>query len=405
MQKTFASLRQPGFGLFVIHSAFVAIDMNVRIAVHGWLVLELSNDSEVWLGIYALTLGIGQLTCSILTGALVDRFPRKTLLQIECTASAVVASFLTISIFFNLVTLWMALAVGFIMGCLRSIRFTGANRFIYDLVGPKQIVNGVALWRTASAPMMVLGSLVAGGLLQWLGLWVAYGFISIGLFIALPFLAMVQYVEKPDKPTVNFLQQMLEGGRYLAKDQPLRTLFLMSMVMEGLGFSFIAMIPVMAKIVLEEGGFGLGLLQAGIGAGFLIANLGMAAVGDYHNKPRLVFLNALIGGVALIGFSFSRYLPLSILLAMITMGFIGAYDLTLGALIQLISPAKIRGRAISFHSLAISFVWLGGFVMGTAGSIVGVPTMIAAGGTGVVVNAILRRPAIMRIRERQETNI
>ena len=89
---------------------------------------------------------------------------------------------------------------------------------------------------------------------------------------------------------------------------------------------------------------------------------------------------------------------------MLTMGFLGAYDLTLGALIQLISPSKIRGRAISFHTLAISFVWLGGFVMGAAGSIVGVPTMIAAGGTGVVINALLRRPAIMRIKERQETN-
>ena len=68
-------------------------------------------------------------------------------------------------------------------------------------------------------------------------------------------------------------------------------------------------------------------------------------------------------------------------------------------LIQLVAPPNMRGRAVSLHSLAISFTAVGGFVMGGVGSIVGVPLMVAAGGTGIVVNALLRRKAIMGIRE------
>ena len=81
------------------------------------------------------------------------------------------------------------------------------------------------------------------------------------------------------------------------------------------------------------------------------------------------------------------------------MAFLNAYDLTLGALLQLVAPPHLRGRAVSLHSLAISFTGLGGFVMGAVGSIVGVPIVLAAGGTGILANSILRRSSLMKIRE------
>ena len=81
------------------------------------------------------------------------------------------------------------------------------------------------------------------------------------------------------------------------------------------------------------------------------------------------------------------------------MGLLNAYDLTLGALMQLVSPPAFRGRAVSLHSLAISFTALGGFVMGAAGGVIGVPAVLAVSGAGIVANAVWRRGALMRIRE------
>ena len=69
-----ASFKAPGYKLFYVNSTFAAVDMNVRMAVHGWLVLELSDDSAFWTGIYALVLGIGQFLFSSLAGSLVGRF-------------------------------------------------------------------------------------------------------------------------------------------------------------------------------------------------------------------------------------------------------------------------------------------------------------------------------------------
>ena len=66
-----ASFKAPGFWLFYTNSTFAAVDMSVRTAVHGWLVLELSNDSELWVGIQALASGLGQILFSLAAGALV----------------------------------------------------------------------------------------------------------------------------------------------------------------------------------------------------------------------------------------------------------------------------------------------------------------------------------------------
>ena len=60
--------------------------------------------------------------------------------------------------------------------------------------------------------------------------------------------------------------------------------------------------------------------------------------------------------------------------------------------------------AASLHTLATSFTALGGFIMGVVGSIVGVPTILAAGGMGIVVNSVLRRPALAQIQESLPTN-
>ena len=81
------------------------------------------------------------------------------------------------------------------------------------------------------------------------------------------------------------------------------------------------------------------------------------------------------------------------------MAFLNAYDLALGVLMQLIAPPNLRGRAVSMHSLAISFTAVGGFMMGAIGSVVGVPLVISTGGLIIFANAIARKSAIMQTQE------
>ena len=402
LARLLASFKLPGFRLFVASNLFSAVDMNVRIAIHGWLVLVLSDDSEFWVGIFALVLGLGQVTFSMVAGAIVDRFQRRNILLIEGFISASVAGSIATLVYLEVATLWMVIAISFPMGCQRALRFIAANRMVYDLVGPRQLVNGVSLWRLSASPMMIFGALLAGALIDWTGLWAAYGFMALSLGTSLIFLALVRAHGDVAQSGLSLLSQTVEGMGLVRHSPPLRTLFTTSIVMESFGFAFLIMIPVMAKNVLEVTGVGLGFLQAGVGVGMLGASLVMAMRGDAEHKSRVVFASALVAGVALIGFSLSRSLPLSVVLAAATMGFLNAYDLTLGALLQLVSPPAYRGRAVSLHSLAISFTALGGFMMGVVGGVVGVPLVLGVSGSAIVVNSLVRRRGLLNIKERSE---
>ncbi len=399
----FHSFRLPGFKAFYVHSAFAAVDMNVRMAVHGWLVLELSNDSEFWVGIYALVLGAGQLLFSSFAGALADRFQRRDVLLIEGVLGASLAVLAAAAVYFDVMELWMAIGMAFFVGCLRATRFTATNRFVYDLVGPERLVNGVSLWRIANTPVMIAGSILAGAMIDWVGIWAAYALVAGSLAFSLPFLLFIGVKGVTEETGGRLIRQTIDGLKYASSNTALRTLFTVSIVMEFLGFSFLVMVPVMAKNVLEAGGLGLGYINAGVGGGMFIATLVMAAVGDKHNKQRIIVYYAMAAGLALIGFALSPSLPYSLAFAVLfagaVMGFLNVYDLTLGVLLQLAAPSHMRGRAVSLHSLAISFTAVGGFFIGGLGSIVTVPVMLAAAGGGIIVNAVWRRSAVLRVRE------
>ena len=144
---------------------------------------------------------------------------------------------------------------------------------------------------------------------------------------------------------------------------------------------------------------GLGFLSAATGVGSFIALVGVASLGDYRRKSLLISVNAGGAGLALLGFALAPSLAMAIPFAMFTMGFLMAYDINLATLLQLVAPAGMRGRILSLYSLAIGFMSLGGFVTGAVGSVIGVPTMLAVGGAVIVVNTVVRRTAVLRVRE------
>lgn len=399
MPQAFSTFRIPAFRLLFASGMVSSVSLNVRMLVHGWLVLSLSGDSPFWVGISAAFMGFSQLALAIVGGVVADRVPRRTVLIAEQAVGMVLSLLLAIGIFFHAVTLPLALAASIVIGGLRAFNWTATNAILYDIAGPQRLLNATALWRIAVAPTQIFGSLLAGALIGWAGMWSAYAFIAAAGLVTPLLLLPLRADAQVTRSNGTVLAQALEGLRFVAKDRSLRTIITFSLVMETFGFSFMTMIPVVVKNVLGAGPLALGLLSAAIGTGSLIGLLVVAALGNFHHKSLLVFVNAAGAGLALLLFSFSRSLPLSMALAMATMAFLMAYDLNLVTLLQLLAPPQMRGRVVSMHSLTISFTSIGGFITGGLGSLIGVPAMLAIGGGLIVGNAALRRSHILRVRE------
>ena len=397
-----AAFRLPGFPPVFAHGMLSAVALSVRLVVHGWFVLSLSGDSPLWVGVAAALMGGGQVVFSLAAGVIVDRFQRQKLLIIASLVGSVAAGVLAVTSYFGVATLWLALVMAAVLGALQALSWTASHAMLYDVAGPRRLLNASALWRVGFGPMMIIGSLAIGGLIEWTGIWSAYAFMGGAHLLAAFTVIPLRVKGEVNKVTNGFVAQVKEGLGYAAKDRPVRTLLTFSFLMETMAFSFLTMIPVMAKNILDAGPLGLGFLSAATGTGSFIALLTMAFVGHAWRKPPIIVAGAVAAGVSLIGFSLSRSLPLSMVLAMTTMGFLMAYDLTLATLLQLRAPLNMRGRIMSVYSMSVALTSVGGFMMGAIGSVVGVPVAITFGGSVVVVNAVLRRRQVLRIRERAD---
>lgn len=391
------AFRLPGFSLVFAYGMCSAVALSVRLVIHGWLVLSLTNDSPFWVGVAAILMGGGQVAFSPIAGVIVDRMQRREVLFFSALAGGVVAGFIGVASYFEFMTLAIALITAAVMGALQSLTWTASHAILYDVAGPRHLLNASAIWRLGFAPMMIFGSIAMGFLIEWAGIWLAYIFMAGAhggaSLLILPSKIRSAIIKSP----TSFFQELKEGLLYAAKTLNIRVLLTFSFVMEALGFSFLTMIPVMAKNVLLVGPFALGLLSASAGFGSLIGLILMTFVGASWAKSKVILICALSAGFCLIGFSVSRNLALSIFFATGSMAFLMAYDLTLATLLQLIAPTEMRGRIISIYSMSVALTSVGGFFMGALGTFIGVPLALSIGGVSVVANTVGRWRAISKI--------
>lgn len=393
------SFRLPAFRLLFVNGLLSSAAMSVTMLVHSWLILSLTDDSAFWVGVSVALHGIGQVLFAVAGGVLVDQLDRRRLLFAEQLFGGTAYGFLAGMSYLGLATLPMALALSFAMGATLTLERTTTNALVSDVAGDEGLLNALSWRRVAILPVMVGGSLLIGTLLAGVGTWAGYAVVSGALLVAPWVLLRLPAGDRIPTGRPNFFRQVSQGMLYAARDWQVRTLLLIAVGMEAFGFSYTTMIPVMAKNVLDVGAIGLGQISAASGVGAGVGILGVAALGNFRNKPRLILLAASIAGASLLGFSLSESLPMAMLFALLTTGSLMAYDITIGALLLIVAPPHMRGRIISLHSLAIAFMSLGGFATGALGSLVGVPVMLTLGSAAITGNLLLHRRRLLRIRE------
>ena len=152
------------------------------------------------------------------------------------------------------------------------------------------------------------------------------------------------------------------------------------MFTEAFGFSYLIMLPGIAKTVLGVGPTGLGYLAAAGGIGSLIGTTVVAGLSDFKDKWKLLTIATLSAGVSILLFASSPWYGLSLILV----GFIGlslvTYDAAINTLIQTLSVDKMRGRVLGLYGMTWGFTPAGGFVAGSVASVIGAPFAVGFGG-------------------------
>src|SRR5919205_4352654 len=127
-----------------------------------WLVLQLSHDSGVALGlITALQFG-PSLLLSMYGGVLADRYAKRRLLVITQALMGVLALVLGLLVATGGVALWHVFVLAGGLGAVSAIDAPVRQAFVSEMVGPELLANAVSLNSTIFNGARLIGPAVAG---------------------------------------------------------------------------------------------------------------------------------------------------------------------------------------------------------------------------------------------------
>lgn len=361
----------------------------MQMVAQGWLILQLT-DSAFYLGLVGLVRAVPALSITLFGGVLADRMDRRKLLFFTQTSAALLAIVLGILDLTGIVTVWQILVLAFLSSVVMAVDNPARQALIPDLVGTENIASAVGLNSAAWNSAAVIGPSVAGILVAAISTAGAFFVNGISYFAVI--YAVWRITPRPQLPRApqSILQNLTSGLSFMMKDRRIWGLIVLLSIPTFFGSPFMQLMPIFASNVLHRGAGGYGVLMAASGVGALAGALTVGRFGRSRRKGFSLLLLMLIFAVMLIGFALSHWFIPSIAL-LVVIGATQTLFMTIAnTLLQLNVPGEMRGRVMSVYTLIpMGIMPLGAMVMGSVGSVIGVPLTVVIGAAIVVAFAIV----------------
>ena len=375
----------------IVSGAGFTVDMMAQ----GWIVLEITGQ-PFWVGFAAGVRGITWFLFGPPTGALLDRMDRRKVLAGIYMVGCAGASGIAALVFTGAIELWHMLLFSALMGLVMAVNQPVNTSLTYDIVGPQRVLNANAFRFMGSGVIRIVSAVGGGFLIDTVGVGGNYTMAAAAYVAATWFVLLLSRPKVQASLREPFLNAITTGLRYAFTTPAVRRLLLISLAVELFGFSYLWMMPVMAKDVLEVGGTGLGYLTAAAGGGSLVAMMVLASRGDVGNKNLVLAVGAVGFGLFVALFGISPWLPLSLGLVFMVGCMSSIYDSSLLTSIQLSASHEMRGRILGLYVSTWGVNQVGGIGLGAIATFWGAPLALFISGLTASAYVLRYVPRFLR---------
>ncbi len=324
------------------------------------------------------------LFAGLVGGAISDRLDRRSLVLGLFLTMAPLAAAVGVLELAGRLSVWMIFAAMLLVGVGWVIDMTARRALIFDIVGSERINNAMALETVSVASGLALGSLLAGSVVEHLGVGYAYLALAGLVLIAAMLMSRVPRQRPIHHAEVEpFLRSVAAGFRSLPGNPTLVSILGVTVTVNLFHFPFFPIVQVIGER-LGASPSGIGALSAATGVGMMMSGLFVATANPH--RGRVYVWGPATAMVVMLGFALFReyvLVLLSLFVAAVGLGFFGS---TQGALIMTSVPDAMRGRALGLLSTAIGSLPIGMYALGELAEAVGAPAaVIAFNVTGLVV--------------------
>ncbi|QDL07773.1 MFS transporter [Brasilonema octagenarum UFV-E1] len=366
-----------------------------------WLVYHLTNNPFM-LGVVGFTSQIPNFFLTPLGGVFVDRFSRHRILIGTQIIAMIQSLALAVLTFTGMIDIWHIIALSLLQGFNNAFDGPARQAFVIELVERRDdVANVIAINSTMFNGARLIGPAIGGLLIARVG--AGYCFLIDGLSYIAVIIALLAMKIKPWKTTVtngNPLQNLKEGFVYAFSFPPIRAILLLIAFFSFFGMQYTVIAPIFAEEILKGSAETLGFLMAASGVGALASGIHLATRQTVMGLGKLIVSGLAIAGIALIAFSLSRLLPLS-LLAMLFVG-LGVIFVIAGSntVLQTILEEEKRGRILSLYTMSfLGIIPFGNLVAGALAHQIGAPYTLIIDGIACIFASIYFAKQLPELRK------
>lgn len=406
--STFPALQNRNYRIYFFGQFVSVIGTWLQIVAQGWLVLQLSN-SAFMIGLVAALATAPALLFSLFGGVVVDRFPKKKVLNLTQSLAMIFALTLGTLTLLDLINIPTICILAFCLGTVNAIDAPARQAFVSQLVTKDQLPSAIALNSAVFNSGRVIGPGLAGILIAITGSGGAFIFNGLSYLAIIIALRFLRIDETPSQLKLNPLKAIREGLQYAYAHPIIKTLLILTGMNSIFAWSYSTIMPLIAREVFMADAKGLGYLYTATGLGSLLATF---LVGAYSKRiPAIYFI---VGGnsifsISLILFAQTSSLPVALFLLFFTGLGLLCQAATMNTIIQGMVKNEFRGRVMSLYVLMfLGLAPLGNFLIGWMTDHLGISTAITINAIIIlIVGGILlglRKSIIQAYRNYRELN-
>ncbi len=398
--QALSALRHRNYRLYWFGQLASVMAQNMEYVAQSWLVLELTN-SPLLLGLTGLSQALPTITLTLVGGVVADRADRRRIMIAAQSAVALLYGLLAMLVALKSVALWQVMAIAFCSGAVRAFDRPSRMALLPHMVPKEDIPNAVAIGGTIWQLCKLTGPAFAGVLIHFAGVAVTYSCCFAASLSAVVLWIFIR-LEHHHVSAVGsgLLQQMKDGLNFIRTHELYYTFIGLTFFNSVFGMSYVTLMPVFARDILQVGSRGFGLLQSAGGAGALAGTLLAALLSHSGRQVFQTSVGATLFGIFLILFAVSPDYALSAALVF-ALGLTSQFYMTnVNQTLQLHLPEQLRGRVMGISGLAWELTPIGGTIAGTVAEFAGAPIAVIVGGvlvSGTALRIVLSKQKMQRL--------
>lgn len=332
----------------------------------------------------------------IATGALADIFDRRKLLLAGIGLVLVTSLLMTALSVAGVAGYWSVVAATLVSGFFWVTDMPVRRRLLVDLVGPARVPSALGYDNATSYATRAIGPVIGGAAYQVLGI---QGIFALSTLIYALSLWLAYRITVPKRVAGDAAAPRIPGLGFLLppaellRSRPFLIILGITFVYNVWCFPFVTMVPVLAQKDFALSPVGVGMLSACDGIG---GTIGAIVVGMIA-RERTFFRFYFFGTLAFLLLLALLSLVLTVPTAAVGLFLIGAaaacFSASQYALVYLVSPVHLRGRAAGFLSIfigsAVLGFWNAGVLFATYPSATAMAVMAAEGMLPLVILGFL----------------